>query len=237
MISLRLVRDYFKRIEKQNDELIWAKTWEDTCRGIDWLENMPSVSPGRWAVGYNYLYVMTRILNDIEPHRVLDLGLGISSTLISRYFSYRDYADGLHTIVEHDEEWVKFYTYKNKLSPVSDINIQKLVEKQYKGHPIFAYENLAKVVSEKKYTVISIDAPFGSEEYSRRDIIEFLPTILDESFVLIIDDSNRKGEWNTITEIEEILKINGIGYHKSIYPGMTDCCVIASLDNKFLCSL
>ena len=52
-----------------------------------------------------------------------------------------------------------------------------------------------------------------------------------------MDDYNRKGEKATIAEIEEVLKKNNIVYFKGIYPGLTDCCVLTSADNKFFCTM
>jgi len=232
---------YLKDLRGTCKEIDWAMIWHDTMRGILWLENMPSISPGRWAVGYNYLYVMTRILNDTNPKSVLELGLGASSTLISQYFNYLHASNAggghNHLVIEHNEDWITYYTKSHSLSPLSTIVKQNLVKKTYKGSPYNAYENLAKDVNGKKFSVISVDAPFGSDKYSRRDIVEFLPDILEESFTIVIDDADRNGEKDTIKAITNILQNYGIPYCTGIYIGATDCCVIASLDNAFLCSL
>ncbi|MBQ9565640.1 MAG: hypothetical protein IJU98_08645 [Synergistaceae bacterium] len=224
-------------MHKQNEELIWAKVWDDTRKGIKWAESLPGISPGRWAVGYNYLYVMTRILNEKEPRSVLDLGLGISSTLISCYFSSKNYNNGIHTIVEQDAEWVKFYTVKNRISTVSNIYVSKCIAKEFNGYKYNAYEDIGKIIRGKKYSVISIDGPIGSVKYSRRDILEFLPEILEDSWIIVMDDVEREGEKETIAEIRSILIQNGIKFHEGVYPGRTFCCVITSMDNKFFCSM
>ena len=115
------LKEFLKNLEKQNHELLWAKIWDDTRRDIVWLNDLPGISPGRWAVGYNYIYVMTRILNTIKPESVLDVGLGISSSLIGAYFSYQNI--GSHLIIEQDAEWVDFYKKDHKLSPFSTIKV------------------------------------------------------------------------------------------------------------------
>ena len=56
------IRHYLRETLRQGTELLWAKKWEDTKRGIKWIEDMPGISPCGAAVGYNYLYIMTRIL-------------------------------------------------------------------------------------------------------------------------------------------------------------------------------
>ena len=237
MITISAVKEYFKNLQNQNYELIWAKTWDDTKKGIDWITDMPGISPGRWAVGYNYLYVMTRILNDKRPRSVLEFGLGISSTLISHYFNSQNMTDGIHDVVEQDEEWIDFYKKSNRITERCSIHLVDCVEKEYNGCRYNAYADINSVVKNKKYDVISIDGPIGTEKYSRRDILEFIPDILSDSFVIIIDDAQRNGERSTIADIKKILKKNQIDYREGVYPGMTDCVVITSVDNKFICSM
>lgn len=228
---------YLRTLLVQNYELIWAKTWDDTKRGVDWIKDLPGISPGRWAVGYNYLYVMTRILNEKEPKRVLDLGLGISSTLISQYFKGNNITDGIHDVVEQDADWASFYTKKNRISSATTINLSECVSKIFDGVKYNAYKDLDIIVKGKKYDVISIDGPKGTQKYSRRDILDFLPEILNESFVIVMDDSERRGEKETIKDIEKLLEANGINYCEGRYPGVSECTVVASVDNKFLCSM
>ena len=226
-----------RNIRKNTDEILWAQTWRDTKKGIQWIENLPSISPGRWAVGYNYLYVMTRILNELQPHSVLDLGLGVSSTLISCYFTFKDDKEDIHTIVEHNNDWIRFYLKQHPLSKASNIIICNCVEEKINGQPYYVYEGLKERLANKKYSVISVDGPIGSDKYSRRDILKLLPTILEDSFVIVFDDVNRIGEQKTIDEIKSILKDEKIMYHTGIYSGESDCCVIASDDNQYFCSL
>ena len=235
---------YFKRMKekanfiiRQNNELLWAKIWDDTKAGIEWAQNLPSLSPGRWAAGYPYIYVMTRILNELEPHKILDLGLGISSTLISKYLDFNNFSDSLHTIVEHDENWVNFYKKKNYLSKYSNITIQKCIEKYIGNSKYNAYEDLKSVVKNNKYSVISIDAPIGCDHHSRRDIVDLLPDILEKSFVIIMDDCERAGEKETVEENKQVLNKHNIEFAESVYSGMKDTCIITSKNYKFLCSL
>lgn len=225
-------------IRNQNYELMSAKKWDDTIRDIEWMQDLPGVSPGRWAVGYNYLYVMTRVLNEKAPKCVLDFGLGISSTLISQYFKFNGIEEGQHDVIEHDKDWCEFYCVKNRISDATIINMVECVEKEYAGVKYQAYNDISGVVANKKYDVISIDGPKGGlEKHSRRDVVEFLPDILNESFVIVIDDSQRRGEKATILEIKNKLKASEIDFYEGVYPGMSECTVIVSVDNKYICTL
>lgn len=237
VISYEEAKLFLKNMKGQTDEIVWARIWDDSKRGMKWIEDLPSISPGRWAVGYNYIYVLTRILNEMKPDRILDLGLGISSTIISHYCSHCLKDTGYHDVVEQDNSWKDFYVRNNSLSSFTNIHVHECIEKKYKGVQYNAYNLFERVVANRKYHLISVDGPFGSDRYSRRDIIDFIPGILEESFVIIFDDTNRQGEKDTINELESVLSANGIVFHKGIYESIKDCTVIASEDNRFFCSL
>ena len=116
----------------------------------------------------------------------------------------------------------------------------KCVKKSYQGCEYNAYQGFKQKLEGMKYSVISIDAPLAGDKpykHARRDIIDILPDALNDSFVIVIDDCNRRGEKATIAEIEQLLHRNGIAYEKGVYAGMSDCCVIASADNRFFCTM
>lgn len=100
-----------------------------------------------------------------------------------------------------------------------------------------SYDGFAERIKGKQFSLISIDGPWGSERHSRRDIVDLLPDILEKDWAIIMDDTERPGERETIAEIESVLKKNAIEYHKGFYSGIKGCCVLASNDNKFLCSM
>ncbi len=238
MRTIKNFKNLFRMLKNQNDELIWANVWHDTRKGIPWLADMPGISPGRWAVGYNYLYVMTRILNEWKPVSVLELGLGVSTTLISKYFeSMDDHTDAVHIIAEHDHDWITFYGKSHPLSACSVIKKQKLVTKRDGNEKYYTYENLAESIQGHKFQIISVDAPFGGGYKSRTDILELLPDILEKEFVIIMDDVNRIGERNTCLQIKQVLNDHHIKWVDTVYEGATHCCVIASYNNRFFCSL
>lgn len=235
MVSYSDAKAYLRSMKGQADEIVWAKVWDDTQKGIKWIEDLPSISPGRWAVGYNYIYVLTRILNDGKPHKILDLGLGISSTIISHYCSKN--TEMIHDIVEQDIDWSNFYKNNKEISQFTTIHILECLEKEYKGNIINYYNAFESVVNNKKYDLISIDGPKGSDRFSRRDIVDYIPEILAEDFIILMDDTNRIGEKDTIEEIKNKLESNNIEFYEGTYESVKNCNVIASKNNRFFCSL
>ena len=236
-----------REIKRKIYENQWAVLWHDTIRGVDWLEDLGSVSPGRMAVGYNYMYVMTRVLNECRPERVLDIGLGISSTLFAQYFRHCSTNESEHLVIEHESSWRDFYCRSHKLSECSRIEMLPVKMVEEFGDKHYVYKGFKKKIGERKFHVISVDGPFGHmtdekgavsyPKYARCDIVRMIPEILEEDFAIVFDDAERKGEQNTVKLICKKLESNGIAYRLGYYRGEKDCYVIASESNKYLCSM
>lgn len=221
-------------------ELMWSSLWREVSQGIDWLKDEQlMLFPGRWAIGYNTMYILARSLNAVKPHCVLELGLGNSTKIITAYLKKMDPEHVKHIIVEHDEDWVKFYKKENVLLDISKICICPMHKHKYKSvTDIWGYADFRTCVSGNKYNLILIDGPYGSDaKFSRIDILDVVPEVLGDSFVIIVDDYERAGEKNMVKELENLLQKNSISYRKGIYPGEKECCVIASEGNAFLTSL
>lgn len=219
------------------EEIIWAEIFNNVISNSSWLINK-SFSAGRWAVGYQYLYVVYRILNEIRPKKILELGLGQSTRLLAQYAAHD--VEVQHTIVEHDPTWIRFFQQDFQL-PFNSKIVQ--LEREYRtfreDDHVLTFKNFKETFANQKFDFISIDAPLGGEAivYARVDILDLLPEILAESFIIIVDDFNRQGEKNTIAVLENILQEREITYAKGVYSGKKDCIVICSENLKFVCSM
>ena len=72
--------------------------------------------------------------------------------------------------------------------------------------------------------LILIDGPFGGHsERSRRDVVPYLPRILAEEFIIMIDDCGRKGEENLVKEIKSILNEHKIEHAFGMYNSGANC--------------
>lgn len=230
-------KDISREIRNINKEILWAETFNNTISDSSWLKDK-SFSPGRWAVGYQYLYAVYRILNAVKPKKILELGLGQSTKLLSQYAKANK--EVKHTVVEHDQEWIDFYKRENELAENTEIlKLEREYRKYKNDDKVLAFKEFKENLQGQKFDFISIDAPLGANAkiYARVDVLEILPECLEEDFVMVIDDYNRKGEKNTVNEIENILKEYKISYCKGIYYGEKECMVISSEKLKFVCSM
>lgn len=226
---------YNKVIFYNTEEVKMAHVFEDSIRETDWLKSK-SFSPSGSAANYSFLYILYRVLNDINPSSIIEFGMGQTSKMTSQYAAYKNLESRLY-IVEHDELWIKIFKKHILLSnniqivhlPLENVTIDDFKTSRYKG--------LKDAVGNRKFDFIILDGPLGTKRYSRTNILELLEKNLSNSFVIIIDDCNRKGEQDTIDKVTKILQEQKIQYDFTYYIGTKMQMVIYSKDYSFLKSL
>lgn len=239
--TLKTQHDNFAKtlneIKKASDEAVWGLTFHDSIKDTDWLIKQ-EFYPGRWAVGYQYLYVLYRVLNSVKPKSILELGLGQSTRMITQYAASD--RDVKHRVTEHDEDWINFFQKENQLSNNTEIVRMELTHQPYEDdESVLMYDKFMEKLSDRRYDLISVDAPFGGSAniYARVDTIALFMNNLEESFIIMIDDANRPGENHTIQLMKKELDRLGKEYECGRYMGNKTTYVIASPDKKFVCSL
>lgn len=225
-------------IESQLKEINWANIFNSAIKGSSWFKDIP-LNVGRWAANYSLFYILYRILNEIKPQNILELGLGETTKLLQAYTQYYN-KDSFCTTIEQDNEWIEM-RLGNGISK-DYINIVKAdVEKiKVKDYETLVYKNLETQIAtlNKKFNLILIDGPWGSANYSRYNVIGLLEYgLLDKDFIIIMDDYNRKGEQETINELMEKLTANNYSFITGKYEGDKGQIVIASNKFKYLESL
>jgi hypothetical protein len=219
----------------QLKELEWAHIYHDSIRGIKPLEDLP-LNIGRWAGNYTFFYIVNRILTDYKPQSILEFGLGESTKFISTFLEHY-LLESNHIIVEHDKNWKKIFLNQFKLSNRSEIKLFDKVEKNINGFKSNCYDNIESSI-QKKHDLYIIDGPFGSEHYSRYDIVNIAKGFSKkDEFIIIMDDYNRKGEAETTKDLLEFFKKSNIKIYKKVYIGNKSICVIATDRYRYATSL
>ncbi len=221
-------------LSRKEDELLKALIFNNTIADSKWLK-FKSFSPGGWAVDYAFLFTLYRVLNDTHPVSILEFGLGQSSKLIHQYANF--YEDVNAITYEHDSEWINFFM--NHVDGDYNINSKliELHEVEYNTQKSLSYKNIENEFKNKRFNLIVIDAPFGSERYSRSQILNLANNNLENSFCIIIDDYEREGEQETANELMNILESKGIRYSKTIYGGSKQHFLICDEKLFFLTSM
>lgn len=186
-------------------EAVWAQIFNNTISESLWLKDK-TFSPGRWAVGYPYLYIMYRVLNEARPKRILELGLGQSTRMIAQYAAA--FQDVEHIVVEHDPEWVEFFCNDFPLPKNTKVVMLEREMVPYKdADAVRVFKGFKETFQGQKFDFISVDAPLGADmkQYSRIDILSVLPDVLMNSFAIMVDDYMRVGEQHMVQEMHNIL--------------------------------
>ncbi len=218
-------------------EILKSQIFHDTIKDSVWLKYQ-DFSPGSWAVDYSLLYTLYRVLNDVRPLNILEFGLGQSSKMIYQYISFVGKNNANAITIEHDNNWINFFM-KN-IQGRYDLNIFQLELESilYKNKfQTYFYSNLRDLIGVKKFDCILIDAPYGTERFSRCQIIDYIPSCLADNFCIIIDDYNRKGEKDTVKALCSALNIANIPYQATVLYGMKEHYLICSEKWKFLTTI
>ena len=222
-----------------NTELLWAEYLKLSISDKPWLKSL-AFHPGRWAGNFTFFFLLNRILTLTKPKSILEFGLGESTRFINSYLQ-NEFKETHLKVIEHDIDWIECFQTENELSKRVTIEKLELTNIKYRGCNLPAYEQKGLNQIDlndnfKKINLAIIDGPFGSKKkFSRVDILELINNY-PKNFVdtiFIVDDTNRKGERNTL---KEIVKLNqdylSINYHGSKSVG-----VAVPAKHKFLLSL
>lgn len=216
-------------------EIEWANIYHDSIRDKSFLKDL-SLNIGRMAGNYSFFYVLNRILSDFKPDRILEFGLGESTKMISTYLKHF-LTNGSHIVIENDEEWITFFTSKFLLSNNTELIHTDIEEKTIKNRKTVAYR-LPDKVTKEKFEFYLVDGPVGTDNFSRSDIITLIDNLNpDDEFIIMMDDSSRKGEQQTISLLLENLKCRKIEVLTKDYIGVQTVTLIVTKKYRNLTSL
>jgi len=218
-------------------EAVWGISFHDAAEQSGWLKDKRVIA-GRWAIGYPALYALYRILDEAKPKRILELGLGMSTRIIGQYAAAS--ADVEHTVVEHDPEWIKFFTRGFSLSHRSKVvQLSREFVPFREAGAVRTFAGFEDAFKDRRFDFIFIDAPLGGDmkQYSRIDVLKLMPGCLDGEFIIMLDDTGRSGEIHTFDAMSACLKEYGIEHKVGHYQGDKKTSVICSAGRKFFASM
>ena len=219
-----------------NKELLYGNIFKDTICESDWLIKKDfSLHAG--AASYCLMYHLYRILDEIQPKNILELGLGQTTKMTSQYAEFNH--DARVFVVDDNNEWID--TFSNKLSSTDNCTLNYVPSEifNYKNSENKRYKDLKNHVKDEKFDLIIIDGPNGFIgnkfcKYSRSNIWDLIENNVAKDFIIIIDDSERAGEMNTINHLEKILQKKNIKFYSMYCYSLSDIYIICSERYKFV---
>lgn len=221
------------RIERTQAEILKGLVFNSTISDSEWLK-YKSFSPGEWAADFGLLYTLYRVLNGIKPKSIIEFGLGQSSKMVHQYANYFKIEA---VTFEHDANWVNFFKEGKDGQYEVNVHLSELEKIMYKDFETITYKDIKKDLEGKKFDLVLVDGPFGSDHYSRTEIIDIAKNNLKSSFCIIMDDTERDGEMETAQEILRVFDSISVAYCWRTYNSSKSHTLICSPDLNFLTSL
>jgi hypothetical protein len=177
------------------------------------------IFPGQWAGDFAFFYSLSRLMYEYEFDCILELGAGQSTIFINDVVINEKFD---HYVLEHDvffiEKTRSHLKEKNKVNFIQ----ANLVEKKLNHHTTnYMYDLRAlDVFYKKRINLLIVDGPFGSNSLSRFEVVEIVNAeYLAEDFIIILDDTHRKGEQETLNVLIETLNSIGKNHFVAHYEG------------------
>lgn len=173
--------------------------------------------PLRSAATYSYLYLLLRLVQEFDELQILELGAGQSTVLLDRLAGVSAVNC---TTLEHDADWQE----RIQARVSSTVLAAPLVRASVLGHAAEVYD--ASVISaQQRFNVLLVDGPRSSRQRSRWGCLQFIDRNLDQEFLLVFDDAERRGELQTIAAALRLLDDAGIRYRTNL---------VRSINSQFL---
>lgn len=216
-------------------EIQWAHIYHDSIRGIPYLQNL-SINVGRWAGSYAFFYVLCRILKDFKPKKILELGLGESTKVVSAFLN-NSLIHSNSLVLEQDLSFIDYFKKNNAIADSLQIKHCPIIQKKITKHIYFGYDGIEEI-AENPFDFYIVDGPHGSDRFSRYDALPLISSLKkSDQFILLMDDTNRIGEQDTLLDIKKYLYSNDIEYFFAEYQGNKSSAIIATSAYKYATSL
>ena len=219
---------------KQMNELYFARLFQDATNDSSWLKKKSFALFGA-AANYSFIYTLFRVLDKTNPMNILELGLGQTTKLTSQYICNKNPKASL-TICEDNQEWIDIYKEELPLHNNIKINKLDLESFDYLGTKNIKYKGMEKICGKECYDLIIVDGPIGrNQTFPRSNILDLMKNdLLADDFIIIFDDTERKGETFTVSKTKELLRQKGIDFIEFRRSALKTQTILASTSKSFI---
>lgn len=188
--------------------------------------------------------LLYKTLRLCRPASVLELGSGQTTKLLAAY--YHEDPSRVVVTLEENRSWAELIrpqiTRGTECHEYRFAGLERRTfrcagsNRQVRGSWYRGTEDLAS----RKFDLVLVDGPSsprGSKSaagYARAGFLQYVPGMLTQSFVVIVDDCDRYGEHSTVLLLEEMLRSLGIPFFRFDVHGTKTQSVVCSPDRAFL---
>jgi predicted O-methyltransferase YrrM len=190
---LSLNRRWYRRIVARTE----AQTVH--LRSVVGLAALSGGLPVFWsehAIAPETLMLIQHLVSSLKIRRVLELGSGLSTTLLAKHFRR---AGGGHILsFDDDERWAgltKATLDREGLASFAEVRVAPLTDVTAGGRRT-AWYDLSSLDDQQRFDLIVVDGPpaWKGDSLARLPALYELVTHLEQSGVLVLDDASRPGE-------------------------------------------
>jgi hypothetical protein len=183
-----------RRLDPRYLELFYQTSYLDLSRRTPWLEDVPLASPSGGTASFSQLYALLSTLTQYRPARLLEIGVGRSTRLLTQYGS----AFAVPSVhVDDSDDWL---TSSVGDAPHAVALHAPLAPVSVGAHTVRWYDRRP----EGRFDFVLVDGPGSwkrAERYNRLGFMTWLPDVLADEFVVIVDDTSRPGESALVGQI------------------------------------
>ena len=195
-------------------EMFWMQRYRDMAEDADWLKKK-AVFAGTDEgpeVGYAYLYVLLRLLEEFHPKQILEFNFGQATRISAQYAAGNG---GKLTVLEHDRSRVEHFMRCWPLNWAgTEIQGSKLLKVRGHGVEGWYYSNFPKVIEGKRYNLLLFKCPFGGgrSSFPHVELSTDITSVLADDFAILMDHIEDKNVEEVFVKIAKSIEEMGITF-------------------------
>lgn len=219
---IELSQTFNRRFNSAYRENIYQMSYLDLARRTEWLDYVPMASPDGGTASFSLLYILLSILRDSPVSHLLEFGVGQTSRLLIQYA--QRFQKSL-TLIEHDEYWLRDVVRCEQSVTALHARLRQTI---VAGKSIRWYD--CERPSET-FDFVLVDGPMAhstTNRYNRLGVMNWLPQLLQDEFILIVDDSSRAGESLLVELAVSSFRSRGVAVLRKEFMGATSQTIIVT---------
>ena len=190
--SFKRQSKYFRTLDSAYNQLEYRE-W--LLKEIDW-KGLPIVGSRHFAASPDFLYELYQFLRIEQPKVIVEASSGLSTLICAKYAEKNENSDPLVISLESSKKYAGITQMKLKEEGLdSYANVLHAPLVQSGETEWYDTSKLELLLGTQKIDVLVVDGPPASKnDMARAPAFTMLKKFLSPDAVIILDDSNRKGE-------------------------------------------
>jgi hypothetical protein len=194
-------------------------------RDLDQIGATNNFYPVANAANYSLLYLILRMMREFSFSSIVELGAGQTSLLFDE-LRRRGLTDANTLTIEHDQEWAQHV--QTRVS--HEVKVVELIQYKDKGLAYYGYD-FSDIAFKSEIDLLIVDGPPAWKRdwtYARHCCLQLLDRLDPSGFIIVLDDTERKGEAVLCDKVAEMLQSRNIIFKRGFIAANKRQAVFAS---------